>query len=336
MADNLMARGNAGSGTDVLATDEIAGVHYPRTKLVIGADGVNGGDVSGANPLPVLGPLTDAQLRASSVPVSGPLTDAQLRASALKSSVADLAASTYNVAGVIAINTDLLVIDCLNLRQVYIQCTSMGTTGVVTPAWSNDNTNFVAASIMTPAGVAAATFNAAGLWSTPVYGRYLRLRLTTATTAGTTTINVQGSDRPGGQPVAQPVSGSVTVSGSLTSAGTTTATPATPTASIINSAASTNGTVVKGTAGTLYSVTASNINAAVRYLKLYNSATVTVGTTTPAITIAIPAGGAISYDLGAVGMRFGAGICLAMTTGAADSDVGAVAANEIKSMVSFI
>lgn len=35
------------------------------------------------NPLPVSGPLTDAQLRAADVPVSGPLTDTQLRASAV-------------------------------------------------------------------------------------------------------------------------------------------------------------------------------------------------------------------------------------------------------------
>ncbi len=36
-----------------LATDEIGGVHYPRTKLSIGADGV-ATDVSAANPMPVV------------------------------------------------------------------------------------------------------------------------------------------------------------------------------------------------------------------------------------------------------------------------------------------
>lgn len=59
MADNITALANTGTGTDVLATDEIAGVHYPRTKIIIGADGVNGGDVSSANPLPVQGALVD-------------------------------------------------------------------------------------------------------------------------------------------------------------------------------------------------------------------------------------------------------------------------------------
>lgn len=125
---------------------------------------------------------------------------------------APMTAYNFSQAGVIVINTDLLVIDCSQLRSLSIQCTSMGTTGVVTAAWSNDGTTFVSSSLMTPAGAAAATFNAAGIWTTLVYGRYLRLRLTTATTAGTTTLFVNGYQFPVGQPVAQPVSGSVTAS----------------------------------------------------------------------------------------------------------------------------
>ena len=49
MADNLPAHSDA---TKILAADNIAGVLYPRSKLVIGADGTNDGDVSAANPLP--------------------------------------------------------------------------------------------------------------------------------------------------------------------------------------------------------------------------------------------------------------------------------------------
>jgi len=51
MADNTTL--NTGSGGDTLATDDIGGVKYPRSKIVIGADGTNDGDVSSANPLPV-------------------------------------------------------------------------------------------------------------------------------------------------------------------------------------------------------------------------------------------------------------------------------------------
>lgn len=52
MADNITALANTGSGTDVLATDEIAGVHYPRSKVGFGVDGAYV-DVSATNKLPV-------------------------------------------------------------------------------------------------------------------------------------------------------------------------------------------------------------------------------------------------------------------------------------------
>lgn len=51
MADNTQL--NSGSGGDVIAADDISGVKFQRIKLVHGADGVNAGDVSSANPLPV-------------------------------------------------------------------------------------------------------------------------------------------------------------------------------------------------------------------------------------------------------------------------------------------
>lgn len=48
MADNTKQ-----SADDVIATDDIGGVKYQRMKLTIGEDGVDAGDVSDANPLPV-------------------------------------------------------------------------------------------------------------------------------------------------------------------------------------------------------------------------------------------------------------------------------------------
>jgi len=51
MADNTIL--NLGSGGDTIATDDISGVKYQRVKLIQGADGVNDGDVSIANPFPV-------------------------------------------------------------------------------------------------------------------------------------------------------------------------------------------------------------------------------------------------------------------------------------------
>jgi hypothetical protein len=162
--------------------------------------------------------------------------------------------------------------------------------------------------------------------------RRLRVRCTARTSGTQSWRFVQGTYATEPIPAAQ-ISGTQPVSGTVTANwGTIT----TPTANILNGAATTNGTVVKGSAGTLHSITASNTNAAVRYLKLHNSATVTVGTTAVALTIPLPPGTVTNLIFGTPGMRFGTGICISTTTGAADNDTGAVAAGEIKVLTSFI
>ena len=81
MAENVVLPGTGES----IASDNIAGNQYQRVKVTLGADGVNNGDISSANPMPVSGtfyqatqpvsgPLTDTQLRATAVPVSGTVT----------------------------------------------------------------------------------------------------------------------------------------------------------------------------------------------------------------------------------------------------------------------
>jgi hypothetical protein len=66
VADNVVLPGTGSS----VATDEIGGNQFQRMKLTLGADGVNDGDVSSTNPIPVTGGLTDAELRATAVPVA--------------------------------------------------------------------------------------------------------------------------------------------------------------------------------------------------------------------------------------------------------------------------
>lgn len=99
------------------------------------------------------------------------------------------------------------------------------------------------------------------------------------------------------------------------------------------SAASTNATSLKASAGKLMSLYAVNLNAAVRYLKFYNKASApTVGTDTPVATYPIPAsstGAGFILHLPPDGVAFSTGIAYAVTTGVADSDTGAVAANDI-------
>jgi hypothetical protein len=95
------------------------------------------------------------------------------------------------------------------------------------------------------------------------------------------------------------------------------------------SAATTNATVVKASAGQVYGWFLSNINASPRYVKLFNKATApTVGTDVPVLTLLIPAGGAANCEF-SNGIAFSTGIGFATTTAAADTDTGAVAVGEV-------
>ena len=69
MADNTELP--SGSGGDTIATDDISGVKYPRSKLTLGADGVNDGDVSGSNPMPIKGTGTAGTANSGVVTVQG-------------------------------------------------------------------------------------------------------------------------------------------------------------------------------------------------------------------------------------------------------------------------
>lgn len=100
-------------------------------------------------------------------------------------------------------------------------------------------------------------------------------------------------------------------------------------AKLASSAASTNATVVKASAGDVFAVYGYNANAALRYLKLYNKATApTVGTDVPVITFPLPPTSAFRFEI-AKGLYFGTGIGYALTTGATDGDTGAVGAVDI-------
>jgi hypothetical protein len=88
---------------------------------------------------------------------------------------------------------------------------------------------------------------------------------------------------------------------------------------------------IKASAGTLYGYYFANLHAtAFRYLKLYNAtaANVTVGTTTPILTIPLPpaSAGHISF---AYGITFSTALCAAATTAVTDADTGAPGTNDV-------
>lgn len=91
---------------------------------------------------------------------------------------------------------------------------------------------------------------------------------------------------------------------------------------------------IKASAGQIYWVHAMNMVATARYLKFYNAtaASVTVGTTTPVLTLPIPAnsttGAGFVFNV-PQGIPFGTAISVACTTGVADADTGAPGANDV-------
>ena len=132
-------------------------------------------------------------------------------------------------------------------------------------------------------------------------------------------------------------SGTVTTVGTVTTSGTPTA-PATP--YILNSLATTNGALIlTGTSG-LHAFFATNTGAGAAFVKLYNKATApTVGTDVPAMIIPVPAAvsgvpGVATLPIGHNGFRFALGLGIAITGGVADADTTAVAAGQVKVMLS--
>jgi len=87
---------------------------------------------------------------------------------------------------------------------------------------------------------------------------------------------------------------------------------------------------VKASAGQVFGWYIYNDGAAEVYVKLYNDtvANVIVGTTTPVLTLPVPAGSAANV-LGEIGIAFSAAITIAATTGVADADTAAPAANQV-------
>ena len=87
---------------------------------------------------------------------------------------------------------------------------------------------------------------------------------------------------------------------------------------------------VKTSAGQVFGWYIYNNAATTTYVKFYNAtaANTTVGTTTPVLTIPVPAGSAANI-LSPIGITFSTAICAAATTGVADNDTGAPAGNVI-------
>ena len=144
-------------------------------------------------------------------------------------------------------------------------------------------------------------------------------------------VRVASADPVGSHP--QPVQ---IMGGATAVTGTVTTLPVTPTTTFTNSAATTNATLIKSTAGTLWSAVVSNVAASARYLKFFNlTIAPTVGTSVPVFTVPIPPGGTVLVNGGSNGIRFLAGISLAITGAAGDLDTTAIGAGDVKVATTF-
>lgn len=104
---------------------------------------------------------------------------------------------------------------------------------------------------------------------------------------------------------------------------------ATAVARLPSAAASTNATLVKAAAATLYSLDCYNAAAAVRYLKLYNKATAPApASDTPFRTIALKPADRTVIAFPA-GLAFSTGLGFALTVNAADTDATALTAADV-------
>lgn len=215
---------------------------------------------------------------------------------------------------------------------------------------SNDNVNWVALPVVRAESAASTPINAAAtiaassstMWVGSLFARYVRARVSTAFVGGTVQVFSVFSNAiysAGQVSVHQSTAASLlaTVSQGTAASLQATVTPLTPTPHALSSAATTNLTSLKASAGTVFVIHAFNANAARRYLKLYNKASAPVlASDVPIMVITLEPGVDTIRALGELGKRFSTGIAYALTTGVADTDATAVAVAEIKLAIDYV
>lgn len=234
--------------------------------------------------------------------------------------------------GVIPINTQLMLLDCSNCSAVSIQAVSVATGGSIVAEWSNNGTTFGSA-VSLPIGTTGSTWvttiAAAGVYTIPRLGKWLQLRQSVASTAGTTSLSVvQLTDSPTVNAIAQLAPSSASI-GSIIQSYNASTTFAGATKTSIFSAASTNAAVIKGSPGKVLGFWFTNTTAAHIMVRLYTlAAAPTVGTSATFTRIVVPPNG---YATGGLegGYLHATGIAIAITAGLGDSDNTAVTAGAI-------
>lgn len=226
-----------------------------------------------------------------------------------------------------AIN-DALVLDVANLNTVRFEFQGTYSFTAVFEALGIDNTTWFPLQVaQVDAGTIAtshSTVNATRAYEANCSAvSKVRVRLSAFTSAGTHLVGIAATES--AIDPAATIGGTIVLGAGTASVGTV-STPA-GSAISVTTAASTNASSQKASAGNLFELSISNPTATAISVKLYNKASApTVGTDVPVFTVTVAAGATVNPPLGNIGKRFTTGIAMAATALPAATDTGVAVA----------
>ena len=316
----VAASGGSGGGTTATALDPLPvtdsilqAAQTDDAPLFVAIAGDPSGDFAGVNLLEQA--MTDGTgLQVNVKEQFPPLKD--VRGAAIPS---DAPANIVLFLGVNSPQT----IDTTGYQSVAFQQTAAV---AVTVTQSNDGVNFTAAfgiinSAINGTFTSATAATAQAIYTYPIACRYMRFSAATQTSInvylrqtpfasyhqlgalGTNITNIGGT-------------ANASQAGTLT-LGTTAATNGMTLGTLV-APLTVAATVVKASAGKLYSMSVGNAQTTAVYLKIYNATSVTLGTTSPIQNFLVPggtAGDTFNVSINDVGLYFSTGICFAVTGG---------------------
>jgi hypothetical protein len=255
-----------------------------------------------------------------------------------------LTTGTGTASGSSTSGTDLLAsTDVSGFAEASVQFTNFATGApVIQPQVSNDNSTWVNTTVQNVQGITTTSANsigAAGIFKVALLGsRYFRLRVATNGTGGTYDFTYTLNPRttfPNTQSVVFAATPSVT--STLVAGSAAGASVGVYSNYLTISSAGTNATNIRTSQCVLYMCNVTNLTSSFKYLKLFNTASaITVGTSTPTLTIPIPPNSTIPFDCGGVGIRFTNGLAFSITGGLATSDTTAVLAGDVVVNIAYV
>lgn len=353
MADNVTA--DPGTGGATFATDDDGTAHHPYVKLEWGADNTQTKVAAGANALPIQDG-GNAITVDGTVAVSGTVT---VDGSGVTQPVSN--AGLTELAAAINASSQMDVNIAASAATVAVSNAGLTELAAAINASSQMDVNIAASAATVTVTGAGGTFpvtDSGGSLTVDntvlsVVGGGTEAAAQRVTIASDST-GVLSVDDNGSTLSVDDGAGSLTVDGTVaaTQSGTWTVQPgntANSTPWLVTPTPATSGGLtifrsidldeteeeVKGTAGQVFNVWVTNTATSTRFVKFYNAtaANVTVGTTTPVITIGIPGNSSDdisgNFTAGTHGIAFGTAITVAATTGVADADTGAPGADEV-------